>query len=186
MIHATTLLLATTLALLVQATSAPAQLRPGALQEPLEIAAQAGFLAGWVDTFGPEPGINGQILDMLVHDDGGGPALYVGGNFTSVNGVSASRLARWDGAAFSDVGRGLNNIVWSLAEYDSGSGPELMVGGLIQTAGGSVPVSGVAAWDGSNWSAPFLISASGVEEMVVGDLGSGPVLLLRARTLSMT
>ncbi|MBS0195704.1 MAG: hypothetical protein JSR77_03005 [Planctomycetes bacterium] len=37
----------------------------------------------------------------------GGDNLFVGGSFTSINGVTASRIARWDGAQFSPLGDGL-------------------------------------------------------------------------------
>lgn len=129
-------------------------------------------------------GADASVHAFLSHDDGSGPALYVGGNFTSIDGVPASRMARWNGTSFSDVGGGLANIVWSLAAYDSGSGLELVAGGLFFSAGSSaVPVNGVAAWNGSSWSAPFWPSSTGVEDMFVGDLGSGPVLFMAGSIL---
>ncbi len=36
----------------------------------------------------------GEIHDMLVHDDGGGPALYIAGEFSELNGVTVNNIAR--------------------------------------------------------------------------------------------
>ncbi len=105
---------------------------------------------------GVNPGAPGPIYDMIVFDDGSGPALYVGGRFTTAGGVGVSNIARWDGASWSDVGGGVTGgedaAVRALAIFDDGTGPALHVGGLFTSAGG-VPVSNVAKWDGVAWSA---------------------------------
>lgn len=44
-----------------------------------------------------------------MHDDGNGPALYVGGNFTIAGGVAANRIARRDGTSGSTLGGGLGD-----------------------------------------------------------------------------
>src|SRR6185503_15994693 len=36
------------------------------------------------------------VKALAVYDDGGGPALYVGGTFTSAGGVAAKGIARWN------------------------------------------------------------------------------------------
>lgn len=80
-----------------------------------------------------------------------GPNLYVGGEFTAIDGVAASHLARWNGSGWSGVGGGLNSFgygaVRALASYRG----RLIVGGAFGVAG-SVTVDDVAAWDGQNWS----------------------------------
>jgi len=76
--------------------------------------------------------------------------------------VAANRVARWDGAGWSEVGGGLGGSVFALAVYDDGSGPALYAGGTFQSAGG-VPASRVARWDGVSWS-PL---ASGVDGSVL-------------------
>jgi len=48
----------------------------------------------WHPTFGGEPGVNSPVNAMLVFDDGAGPALYVGGEFETANGVAASCIAK--------------------------------------------------------------------------------------------
>jgi len=80
-----------------------------------------------------------------------GQDLYVGGEFTAMNGVPASHLARWDGTAWHGVGGGVNSFgfgnVWDLALL----GSRLVVGGAIDTVG-SVLADDVAVWDGQVWS----------------------------------
>jgi hypothetical protein len=121
---------------------------------------------------------------MAVFDDGSGPALYVGGDFTMAGGQPASGIAKWDGQAWSPVGGGMGGefkSVRALVVFDDGTGPALYVGGSFETAGG-VTVNGTARWDGTSWSA--LGSGIGHEEpsarfvrgLIVFDDGTGPAL----------
>ena len=43
----------------------------------------------WLPTFGGRPGTSHHIHALLVYDDGDGPALYAGGEFSLAGGVSA-------------------------------------------------------------------------------------------------
>ena len=47
----------------------------------------------WVPTFGA-PGLDGQVFSQLVFDDGSGPALYAGGDFTSAGASAGERGSR--------------------------------------------------------------------------------------------
>ncbi len=82
-----------------------------------------------------------------------GTNLYVGGTFTSLDGVPVNRVARWDGHQWSAlVGAlldGVNNDVYAMA---AGLHGDLYVGGLFTTAGGRL-ASHVAHWDGETWTA---------------------------------
>ncbi|MBK8166932.1 MAG: hypothetical protein IPK64_13395 [bacterium] len=82
----------------------------------------------------------------LAVDDNG---VYVGGYFTTAGGVPASRIARWDGSAWSALGTGTNDGVEALAVDANGN---LYAGGWFTTAGG-VPTARLARWDGTTWSA---------------------------------
>jgi hypothetical protein len=73
--------------------------------------------------------------------------LTAGGGFTTAGGVSANRIAAWDGSSWSPLGTGMNWEVLAFAEYDG----RLMAGGYFSTAGG-VSANRIAAWDGSSWS----------------------------------
>jgi hypothetical protein len=129
----------------------------------------------------------GTVRCMIAHDeDGPGPQpsfLFAAGNFTDAGGQSAKNIARWNGTAWSPLGGGAgdpnNDFVTTMAVLDpDGTGPApgvLYVGGELSTAGG-VPVSGVAGWNGTAWSAvgPSL-ATSRVEALGVFDEdGPGP------------
>lgn len=79
--------------------------------------------------------------------DSGG-RLYVGGYFTFIGSVAASRVACWDGSTWTALGSGLNGYVHSLTVL----GTDLYAGGDFTEAGGA-PAARVARWDGTSWSA---------------------------------
>jgi hypothetical protein len=129
-------------------------------------------------------GLDAPARAMVVHDDGSGPALYVGGEFTTAGGEVVNHIARWNGAGWSDlsgaVGIGLDNSVLSFAVYDDGTGPALYAGGSFVTAGG-ITVNRIARWDGVTWSALSGPSGAGVgggsvKALAVYDDGNGPAL----------
>jgi hypothetical protein len=139
-----------------------AQTVPGAtaLPEPGEVLA-GGCVAGWINTFDPAVGVNGQLQDMLEHDDGSGNALYVAGFFTAAGSVPAQSIARWDGSEWSALGAGLDGIVNALAVYDDGlgGGPQLYAAGGFTMSGG-VSMPRIARWDGATWN-PVSIGMNG-------------------------
>lgn len=126
------------------------------------------------------------VCALAVHDDDGSgpnpPALYVGGDFSSAGGVAnTSGIARWDGAAWSSVGNGVDNpgIVFSLAAYDLGTGPKLYAGGTFSavrnSGGAAVSTANIARWDGTGWS--DIGGTDGTVFALQGfDDGSGPQL----------
>jgi hypothetical protein len=89
---------------------------------------------------GTTPNTAAPIFDLMVFDDGTGPALYAGGDFTSAGGVPVNNIARWNGASWSDVGGGVTGdadaAVNALTVLDDGSGPALYAGGWFTNAGG--------------------------------------------------
>jgi trimeric autotransporter adhesin len=95
----------------------------------------------------------GEINGLAVFDDGNGPALYVAGGFSSVGGVAAKNIARWDGTGWSELGAGTLGTVSALTVFDDGGGPALVAGGYFVKAGTVQTKGGVAKWDGSTWSA---------------------------------
>lgn len=102
--------------------------------------------------------VSGLVRAMRSFDsDGPGPRkemFYVGGYFESIDGISASNVAVWDGISWSSMGYGTTNnppileasprTVWgetyAFAEFDTdGEGPippSLFVGGDFKYAGG--------------------------------------------------
>jgi len=135
----------------------------------------------WSPLVGPNgQGVNGLVHAIVVHDDGSGPALYVGGRFTTAGGLTANRVARWDGSAWSALGTGTNNDVYAMTVYDDGSGPALYAAGRFTSAGGQ-PAARIARWNGATWSAlgAGLTSPTGTPTalaLTVADDGNGPAL----------
>jgi len=138
---------------------------------------------GWVDQGAPA---NGQINDLIVHNDGAGPALYAAGGFSAIGSLPARRIAKWDGQQWSALGTGLGLSSEQMAVYDDGRGPALYVVGGGWEAGG-VPVNHIARWDGQRWEdvgggltanpgSPEIVYAAGVF-----DDGSGLELYVSGR-----
>jgi hypothetical protein len=142
----------------------------------------------WVPTFGHEAGMNDTVQTLQVLAVDGAPALYAGGSFTGAGDMQASRVARWDGSAWSALGPGLDSSVRALAAFDDGSGggSELYAGGSFIMAGGT-QVNSVARWDGSAWSG-LAGGVRGTSPTVVRALtvfddgsGGGPALYVAGR-----
>jgi len=121
-------------------------------------------------------GMDSGVRGLTVFDDGsgGGPALYAGGAFTTAGGVSANRIARWNGATWSPLGMGMSDSVNVMAAFDdgSGSGPELYAGGFYSEAGGVI-MNSIARWRGAAWT-PLGTGLNGaILAMTMFDDGSG-------------
>ncbi len=76
-----------------------------------------------------------------------GGEVVAGGWFGTMGGVTASRIARWNGSTWSAVGTGMNDAVMALARLPNG---EIVAGGYFTTAGGA-GASHVARWNGASW-----------------------------------
>lgn len=154
---------------------------PSALALALVAAAHAqSQCSAWSDGFAL-PGVAGTVLDAVVFDDGSGPKLYVGGDFSNAGSRPASNLASWDGVQWAAVGGGVGGpgafgtgSVSALAVHDDGSGAALYVGGTFTTAGGAV-AQNLARWNGASWSTIGGASST-IETFHSFDDGSGPKL----------
>jgi hypothetical protein len=122
----------------------------------LALAAAAPAWAQCVPAWGPlDRGIEKAADALLVFDDGTGQSLYVGGEFDWASGLSARRVARWDGQQWHALGAGFQGAtpratVLALAEFDDGTGPALYAGGTFNASGGTT-VNAIARWDGALW-----------------------------------
>lgn len=110
----------------------------------------------WSGLAGGAP--NGEVHSLAVHDDGSGQALYASGDFTSVGGKSASRIAKWNGTSWSALGSGLNSRAWTMTTFDAGDGSMLWAGGDFTLAGG-VSVRRAARWNGTAWVDAYMGTA---------------------------
>ncbi|QOC21811.1 hypothetical protein IC757_12305 [Wenzhouxiangella sp. AB-CW3] len=136
---------------------------------------------GWT----PIGGTDGTVSSLQVFDDGSGdgPALYVGGKFSTVGSANATNIARWDGKDWSDLDGGVEGgsavqsaQVVAMTVFDDGTGSDLYVGGIFESAGEQT-VNQVARWDGNAWSALGVGLNGGtnpfVSDFQVFDDGSG-------------
>ncbi len=107
-------------------------------------------------------GLSGGIVFCLeVWDDGTGPALYVGGEFTSAGGLPCNRIAKWNGAVWTPLGTGIQDNPVNPAGYArvddlqgcvDAAGPALYVAGTFGRAGG-VPTTGLARYSNAfSWT----------------------------------
>jgi hypothetical protein len=122
-------------------------------------------------------GGSGSISDLVVHDDGTGPALYVTGSFTQIGGVNAQGVARFKNGAWSAVGTGFTQTPVVLSAFDDGSGTKLYAVGAFSAFGGPVTES-IVRWDGFSWT----VLDAGVVGTAVGATtfndGTGPALFV--------
>ena len=119
-------------------------------------AAQCPTTPGWsaMNAFagvGGDPLLGGVAVYATTSwdPDGAGPIsplLVVAGDFTFAGGVSATRIATWDGISWQPIGAGFDDKVYALGVYQG----ELIAGGKFSSSGG-VPTGHVARWDGSTW-----------------------------------
>jgi hypothetical protein len=132
----------------------------------------------WSDVGGgleQEFGASTELSTMLVHDDGSGSALYIGGPIESAglgpNKIDATGLVRWNGTAWSAPGGGLapSSSVVSLVVTDLGAGTQLYAGGpkVVQTG------NTLASWDGTSWSAVNGLGQGEVHSLCAFDDGAG-------------
>lgn len=132
----------------------------------------------WSSVGGGVGGTDPTVRALRVFDDGNGAALYVGGTFNEAGGVSASRIAKWDGVTWSPLGDGLPAWVTSLEVFDDGTGPSLYAGGKFSEsdAGGQPGMNYIAKWNGSSWEPLGNGTNHNVYFMEVFDDGRGSAL----------
>ena len=121
--------------------------------------------------------VGGGPTSLAVFDDGSGPALYAGGNFSEANLGAGNRIAKWNGQVWSPLGSGMNDQVLSLGVFDDGNGAALYAGGWFTTAGG-LEANGIARWDGSSWSPLGAGVNAQAQAIAPFDDGSGPALFV--------
>ncbi len=97
------------------------------------------------DTSFTSNGANDQV-NVIVPDGSGN--YYVGGKFSSVQGVPAPGIAKWNGSSWSALGAGINGIIYAIAV----SGNDVYVGGDFNVAVTGGMARNVAKWDGSTWT----------------------------------
>ena len=92
--------------------------------------------------------------------DGAG-TLYAGGWFNMAGGISANRIAKWDGTAWSALGSGMTGDSDAVRALVADGAGNLYAGGRFSMAGG-VSANHIAKWDGTAWS----ILGTGMDDTV--------------------
>ena len=123
-------------------------------------------------------GANGTVY-CVAKDSGGN--IYVGGSFTQVGGVTAYRIAKWDGSSWTACGS-VNGDVYSIVAV---SPTEVYIGGAFtksidadpELPGGSVAYNRIAKWNGTTLSA-MTGSATGVNGTIYSMAISGSTLTI--------
>jgi len=118
---------------------------------------------------------NSYVTALAAFDDGSGPALFAGGSFTTIDGVPANHVARWDGASWTPLGTGLNGDVFALATFDDGTGAALYSAGSFTSAGGTA-ANRIAKWDGASWTPLGAGTSERVYALTTYDDGNGQAL----------
>ena len=107
--------------------------------------------AAWETAVG-NPGANSTVWSLTSTSEASavGPALYAGGQFSSVGGTAAKNIAVWNGVAWSPLGTGAENggVVYAMVVSDG----VLYAGGAFGNMGGLAGTKRIAQWDGSTWS----------------------------------
>jgi len=95
-------------------------------------------------------GAAGEVFALAANEPAFPNAIYVGGNFTSIEGNPASNIARFDGTNWDALGGGVNGPVHAIVPITYNQ-PGAFVGGTFSTAinpdGSIVNVSNIAFWD---------------------------------------
>ncbi len=96
----------------------------------------------------PGGGVNNTVRAIYI--DNVKDHIYAGGEFTTAGGISAKRIARWDGNNWSRLCSGANNTVYAVTAKSSTVPAihwgDVYVGGEFTTAGGK-SISYLAHWD---------------------------------------
>ncbi|MEX2219364.1 MAG: GC-type dockerin domain-anchored protein [Phycisphaerales bacterium] len=123
---------------------------------------------------------------LTVYTESGVPRLFAAGRFSRAGSVITNCVARWDGAAWTDVGGGVGfdpqgpvPVVKAMAVLDEAGGPALYIAGSFDAVGG-VPARNIARWNGAQWSALGTGVGTGPNDQVFAlaafDDGRGPAL----------
>ncbi|MBJ6110177.1 T9SS type A sorting domain-containing protein [Hymenobacter sp. BT523] len=97
--------------------------------------------------------IGGNLTSVAALAFDGAGNLYAGGDFTTMSGVAARNVAKWNGTTWTALGAGTSHpsysSVYTLAIDGSGN---VYAGGQFDRAGGA-PANNIARWNGTAWTA---------------------------------
>lgn len=114
-------------------------------------------------------------------DDGSGPAIYVGGRLTTIDGQDTNLVGKWNGSGWSRVGSGITSVnvssqISAMCVFDDGTGPALYMGGNGLNVG--TGACSVVKWNGTSFTKVGQNLTGTVWDLIVFDDGQGPKLYL--------
>lgn len=132
--------------------------------------------------FGPLTGVG----DLVVFDDGGGPALYAGGVTQFGTPYPVGVLARWNGTAWTNlISAAQSGYVFRLCTHDDGAGTALYFSGAFSQVNG-VAALGLARFKNGAFSAVGDLSALGQVRSIESFPGpNGPELVVGGKFSSV-
>lgn len=101
--------------------------------------------------------VNQNVHQMLVYNN----ELIIIGDFTSINGVPYSYIAKWNGSAWSSLGTGIGSPADDINKCPMAIHNGKLIVSTNGTTYGGVSTYGIASWDGSSWSAYVTIPPPG-------------------------
>ncbi len=120
-------------------------------------------------------GANGEVRAIAIapHD----PYVYIGGSFTSANGIQCNRIVRYnyESGQFETMGDGFDDAVYAIAVSPLING--CYVGGaFLQDSTQVITYNHIAYWDGRNWQqlmlSPYIgVTGGAVNALVVDKTG---------------
>lgn len=109
-----------------------------------DLARTFGCGDGW-DTSFTTNGVDDQV-NAIVSDGSGN--IYIGGEFTSVQGMPANGIAKWNGTSWTALGSGIIGSIRSIAII----GNDIYVGGDFNSPVSDGLARNVAKWNGTTWT----------------------------------
>ncbi|MDB6027343.1 MAG: hypothetical protein JWM68_3566, partial [Verrucomicrobiales bacterium] len=97
----------------------------------------------WDSRFATPPQTDGTLTTIVAS----GNELYAGGEFSTIEGVHADNIAKWNGTTWEALDSGVDGPVYAIAI----NGASVYVGGAFRNAGG-VDVTNIAIWNGQDWA----------------------------------
>lgn len=89
----------------------------------------------------------GGVSELAIY----GNEIIAGGYFSTIGGVPAKNIARWNGSGWAALEGGTGNGVNDQVNEIVVAGNDVYVGGIFTSAGG-IPANRIARWNSSGWS----------------------------------
>jgi hypothetical protein len=124
------------------------------------------------DTWSNLADVDRQVCCLQVAANGD---LIVGGNFSTVNGVTAYGIANFDGSNWQAIGGGITAQPFQFFSVDAVTtmnNGDVVIGGSF-TQVGTTPAQGMARWNGTTWSSLGSLNLGAING-VVQDLVTMP------------